>query len=157
MSLQDRRNNEGYKNWLRVGLALLATRDGLTNVTLRAAKELHAALKAKLGDSVEKCTCNPKKKEECKDCKSWRQELATHYKGNKSQIYWTNCTPNKWSKEPWEVAKVFMPRGQSIGNIGPETSDTSALLNFLVHCKCCNKYVSVKATQKVGHFQYSIP
>ncbi|CAH1276940.1 Hypp9432 [Branchiostoma lanceolatum] len=105
MSLKDRRNNDGYKNWLRVGLALLATRDGLTDVTLRAAKELHAELKDKLGDSVENCKCNPKKKQECKDCKPWRQELASYYKGNKSQIYWTNCTPSKWSKEPWEVAK----------------------------------------------------
>ncbi|XP_019634616.1 PREDICTED: uncharacterized protein LOC109477712 [Branchiostoma belcheri] len=149
MSLKDQRNSEGYKNWLRVGLALLATRDGLTSVTLRAAKELHAEVKAKLGDSVENCTCNPKKKQECKDCKPWRQELANYYKGAKSQIYWTNCTPNKWSKEPWEVAKVFMPRGQNTDNTGPKKSDTSALLNFIVHCKFCNKYISTKASQKV--------
>ncbi|XP_066267097.1 adventurous-gliding motility protein Z-like [Branchiostoma lanceolatum] len=149
MSLKDRRNSDGYKNWLRVGLALLATRDGLTDVTLRAARELHAELKDKLGDSVESCKCNPKKKQECDDCKPWRQELESYYKGAKSQIYWTNCTPNKWSKEPWEVAKVFMPRGQSTDNTGPQTSDTSALLNFIVHCKFCFKFVSANSSQKV--------
>ncbi|KAI8498884.1 protein of unknown function (DUF4559) [Branchiostoma belcheri] len=110
MSLKYRRNSEGYKNWLKVGLALLATRDGLTSITLQAAKELHAELKAKLGDSVENCTCNPKKKQEC---------------------------------------KVFMPRGQNTDNTGPKKSDTSALLNFIVHCKFCNKYISAKASQKV--------
>ncbi|XP_078695236.1 uncharacterized protein LOC144924156 [Branchiostoma floridae x Branchiostoma belcheri] len=110
MSLKDRHNSEGYKNWLRVGLALLATRDGLTSVTLQAAKELHAEVKAKLGDSVENCACNPKKKQEC---------------------------------------KVFMPRGQNTDNTGPKKSDTSALLNFIIHCKFCNKYISAKASQKV--------
>ncbi|XP_078598229.1 uncharacterized protein LOC144874194 [Branchiostoma floridae x Branchiostoma japonicum] len=149
MSWTDRFSNPGYKNWLRVGIALLATRDGLTNVTLQAAKALQAELKAKLGDSVENCTCNPKK-QTCQDCDPWREELETNYYiGGADRIGWTNCTPSKLSKEPWEVAKVFMPKGQTADNTGPEKSDASALLNFLVHCKFCHKYLSVKSAQSV--------
>ncbi|XP_066268313.1 NLR family CARD domain-containing protein 3-like [Branchiostoma lanceolatum] len=150
MSWTDRHNNPGYKNWLRVGIALLETRDGLANVTLQAARELQAELVAKLGRSVENCTCNPKKGKTCKDCEPWRQELETYYTGEAARIGWTNCTPSKWSKEPWEVAKVFMPKGQLADNTGPEKSDPSALLNFLVFCYYCKKYViRVESSKKV--------
>ncbi|XP_035691441.1 NLR family CARD domain-containing protein 4-like isoform X1 [Branchiostoma floridae] len=141
MSWTDRFNNPGYKNWLRVGIALLTTRDGLTNVTEQAAKELQAELKTKLGDSVQNCTCNPKSRG-CKDCDPWRDELKKYYTGDANRIGWTNCTPNKWRKEPWEVAKVFMLKGQPADNTGPEKSDPSALLNFLVFCNYCRKYIS---------------
>ncbi|CAH1271089.1 Hypp4557 [Branchiostoma lanceolatum] len=40
------------------------------------------------------------------DCEPWRQELETYYIGDATRIGWTNCTPRKWSEEPWEVAKV---------------------------------------------------
>ncbi|XP_035691648.1 NLR family CARD domain-containing protein 4-like [Branchiostoma floridae] len=155
MSWTDRFNNPEYKNWLRVGLALLAIRHGLSYVTLQAAKDLHAELlKAELGNSIGKCTCNHKsnpKREECEHC-AWRQELKKHYTGDADRIGWTNCTPSKWSKEPWEVAKVFMlkmPKSQAAENTGPEMSDPSALLNFLVHCTFCHKYVNVKSAQRV--------
>ncbi|KAI8512264.1 hypothetical protein Bbelb_089030 [Branchiostoma belcheri] len=113
-----------------------------------AANKLHAELKAKLGASVENCTCNPTKGN-CKDCAPWRRELETYYTGDVQRIGWSNCTPSKWSKEPWEVAKVFMPKGKTADNTGPEKSDASALLNFLVHCKYCKQYVSVNPAEKV--------
>ncbi|XP_019628673.1 PREDICTED: uncharacterized protein LOC109473239 [Branchiostoma belcheri] len=65
------------------------------------------------------------------------------------RIGWSNCTPSKWSKEPWEVAKVFMPKDPTADNTGPEKSDPAALLNFLIHCTYCKKYVRVKSSQKV--------
>ncbi|XP_019614923.1 PREDICTED: uncharacterized protein LOC109462772 [Branchiostoma belcheri] len=150
MSWTDRFNNPGYKNWLRVGIALQVTRDGLVHVALQAANKLHAELKAKLGDGVENCSCNTKKGQECEDCAPWREELKrNYYIGEASRIGWSNCTPSKWSKEPWEVAKVFMPKDPTADNTGPEKSDPAALLNFLIHCTYCKKYVSVKPSQKV--------
>eukprot|EP00058_Branchiostoma_floridae_P026460 XP_002611951.1 hypothetical protein BRAFLDRAFT_91835 [Branchiostoma floridae] len=134
MSWTDRHNNPGYKNWLRVGIALLTTRDGLTNVTLQAAKELQAELKAKLGDDVEKCTCNSKSRG-CTDCELWREELKTYYTGDPNRIGWTNCTPTAFLPMlclKQLLNKVFMLKGQPADNTGPEKSDPSALLNFLV-------------------------
>ncbi|XP_078598406.1 NLR family CARD domain-containing protein 4-like isoform X2 [Branchiostoma floridae x Branchiostoma japonicum] len=83
---------------------------------------------------------------------AWRRELKKHYDGDADRIGWTNCTPSKWSKEPWEVAKVFMlkmPKSQAAENTGPEKSDPSALLNFLIHCTYCHKYVNIKSAQRV--------
>lgn len=44
-----------------------------------------------------------------------------------------NCKPGLWPKDPWEVAKAFMPRGLA-DKRGPEECDAVALLSLINSC-----------------------
>ncbi|XP_078088712.1 uncharacterized protein CXorf38 isoform X2 [Mustelus asterias] len=69
----------------------------------------------------------------CSLCGEWKREILTHHTNQNNVIYWGNCSPPLWPIHAWEVAKVYMPRGQS-NRQGPEKCDVAALLNLINFC-----------------------
>ncbi|KAM6948355.1 uncharacterized protein CXorf38-like [Aplochiton taeniatus] len=63
----------------------------------------------------------------------WQREILRHHTNPGGAVNWGNCRPPAWRQDPWEVAKAYMPRGQT-GLKGPEQCDASALLNLLNYC-----------------------
>ena len=89
--------------------------------------------------SVGKCTnpadCNTKTDERklCKSCKCWFKELKDSHEKGKNPSWHKNCSSSKWSEDPWEVAKYFMPAlGSNHSAVkGAESTDLPSLLNVL--------------------------
>ena len=49
----------------------------------------------------------------------------------------SNSNPLDWHNTPWELAKLFMNRGQTPLQTGPAQTDIIGIINFLAHCKIC--------------------
>ncbi|KYO39116.1 hypothetical protein Y1Q_0000123 [Alligator mississippiensis] len=69
----------------------------------------------------------------CSLCAQWKQEILNHHTNRHGDVHWGNCKPWLWPSNSWELAKAYMPRGQT--NIsGPEECDAVALLNLFNFC-----------------------
>ncbi|XP_077869998.1 uncharacterized protein LOC100377645 [Saccoglossus kowalevskii] len=147
-----RLNNDEYKNWLRVGRSLLEMCKGLDKFITAENNNFHSQLKTKLPACTSKnCKGNEnkppsKRKHVCPVCAKWEVEILTHH-SNKGSVYWQNADNTKWFTVAWEVAKVFMPRGQKKTVTTASETDSSALLNLMSNCKKFHAYI--KDTQKV--------
>ncbi|KAK6302886.1 hypothetical protein J4Q44_G00272410 [Coregonus suidteri] len=145
--------DEGYKNWIKttMGLNFLKTRLGgfLENET----ETYHDHLRNKVNtDNVCKTECNLKKWSSrpkqvppvCKVCEPWRDEIWANHSSKGGQVYWNNSKPYLWPTEKWEVAKVYMPRG-NMDHTTVDQFDISAFLNLMTHCSHFTKFVKSKA------------
>ncbi|XP_048866044.1 uncharacterized protein si:ch211-91p5.3 isoform X2 [Brienomyrus brachyistius] len=139
MALCNRFKDENYKNWLKTTLSLQLLRHGLGDFIEKESETYHSSLRKKLGDAecTRKCQSH-KDSNLCETCKKWREEIFNNHKNKKGNIYWENCEPYKWSTDKWEVAKVYMPKGNKKHNRF-EQFDISAVLNFISFCNHFNK------------------
>ena len=123
-------------------------------------KEVHKQVIEELGTSEAKCTtCPPKKEPEssCKICSCWKRKLLECH-SNPKIIDWRNVDPKRFCEDPWEVAKVFMSKGQKAGEkMDSTTSDISAILNLLINCKsfACGGRTYPEAVKDVSFMHYS--
>ena len=147
MSLGDdewkkRLNDSGYKNWLKVSLALIESKEALHDFTENVIVVLHNDIKTRIGSG--KCTaasaCNMRKGsgvtgKSCPSCAQWVIEIKKQSNG---QLHWKNTDSTKWHNVPWEIAKCFMnsqgDKTTASANTGPDTTDLSGMLNILVNC-----------------------
>ena len=135
-----RLNDPKYKNWIKVSLALIQSKEALHDFTKNVIDDLHRDIKTKVGPGT--CTgtsaCNRKggKPPSCPSCDLWVKEIKLQ---NKGQLQWKNADPTKWDKDPWEIAKCFMnPQGSKASSAavtGPDKTDLSGMLNVLINCK----------------------
>ena len=136
--LENRLNDEGYKNWLKVTQALIHSKEALHDFTRNVIEKIHGDILTRtgLGRCDGTCNTNKGKKPSCTNCSKWVKEIKSYYKGI---INWKNTEPTKWHDTPWEIAKCFMnPQGSkatAASNTGPEKTDLSGILNVLVNCK----------------------
>ncbi|KAM9427987.1 uncharacterized protein ACWYII_019261 isoform 1-T1 [Salvelinus alpinus] len=145
--------DDDYKNWIKttMGLNCLKTRLGgfLENET----ETFHDHLRNKVntGGNVCKAECNlkkwtPKSKQVpqvCKVCEPWRDEILANHSCKGGQVYWNNSKPNLWPTKKWEVAKVYMPRGNT-DHTAVDQFDISAFLNLMSQCIHFAKFVKSK-------------
>ncbi|XP_078415868.1 uncharacterized protein CXorf38 homolog isoform X2 [Cetorhinus maximus] len=137
--LSIRLNDEGYKNWIKAGFCLQKIRDCLLGFVNTEMEKFHQFLLQTnwlLGREICKNFCRPqgtKFQRACFLCEEWKKEILNHHTNQNNVIYWGNCSPQLWPKCAWEVAKVYMPRGQA-NRQGPEKSDAAALLNLINSC-----------------------
>ncbi|XP_078265332.1 uncharacterized protein CXorf38-like isoform X1 [Rhinoraja longicauda] len=136
--LNIRFNDKGYKNWIKAGLCLLKIRDCLLGFVSTEIVKFHGFLSH--NNSIlqrKRCTNSCRSQGTkfhvaCFVCSEWKKEILNHHTNQNSTIYWGNCSPSLWPTKPWEVAKVYMPRGQA--NRQPEKVDVAALLNLFIFC-----------------------
>uniref|UniRef100_A0A8C4SDG2 Uncharacterized LOC114650257 n=1 Tax=Erpetoichthys calabaricus TaxID=27687 RepID=A0A8C4SDG2_ERPCA len=131
-----------YKNWLKTTLCLQLLRGGLSQFLETETGIFHDKLLSAL--SAQSCQNNCqinsrgnqfiKVPNLCPVCNNWIREILSHHNNNKGRIYWNNCTPYCWAKEKWEVAKVYMPNGNTKHSAVNEF-DISAVLNYMSNCK----------------------
>ncbi|XP_028837626.1 uncharacterized protein CXorf38-like [Denticeps clupeoides] len=137
--LRARLNDAGYKNWLKAGCCLLALKGALHDFLDSEMKRFHdAAVRghAALGRARCRSTCRPtgnQLRSACRVCSKWMQEILKHHTSPAAVVNWGNCRPWLWPSEHWEVAKAFMPRGQT-DVTRAEQCDAAALLNLLHFC-----------------------
>ncbi|KAL3836852.1 hypothetical protein ACJMK2_022263 [Sinanodonta woodiana] len=152
MAALDEVKDKKYTNWLSVNLALDYMKSGLHTFIKREFECLHQSLvqkiyggtTASLPPCVMCCASRVKRdengvwafKKRCRsDCGVWLEELLAHHANPKSEeIYWNNSIVPSWPFQPWECAKVYMPRGQQFSNSGPAECDTQSLLMLLDKC-----------------------
>ena len=131
-----------YKNWIKVSLALIHSKEALHDFTKNVIDDLHRDIKTRVGTGI--CTgtsaCNTNRKggkpPSCPSCDLWVKEIKSQ---NKGQLQWKNADPTKWDKDPWEIAKCFMNvqggKASSAAVTGPDKTDLSGMLNVLINCK----------------------
>ncbi|XP_036395878.1 uncharacterized protein LOC118785368 [Megalops cyprinoides] len=155
MASHSRFKDEKYKNWLKTTMSLQLLRCGLGTFLENETETFHDSLRNKLKEATCKLRCDFKKPKDdpwkmtpplCEDCGRWRDEIRKHHKGG--LIYWNNSTPSRWSSDKWEVAKVYMPRGNR-NHSKLDQFDISAFLNLMTSCKHFNKFVKEKVITEV--------
>ncbi|XP_051870107.1 uncharacterized protein CXorf38-like isoform X2 [Pristis pectinata] len=137
--LSIRLNDDGYKNWIKAGLCLQKIRDCLHGFVRTEIEKFHQILLGTNPNLRQRICSNycrsqgTKFQKACFVCEEWKREILKHHTNQNSTIYWGNCSPLLWPTNAWEVAKVYMPRGQA-NRRGPENCDAAALLNLFIFC-----------------------
>uniref|UniRef100_A0A3B5LHY9 Uncharacterized protein n=1 Tax=Xiphophorus couchianus TaxID=32473 RepID=A0A3B5LHY9_9TELE len=138
-----RLNDEEYKNWLKAGRCLLILKDGLLPFTDQQLRAFHGDLLNQyppLRRPCETSSCKPRGNTVGFDplfpvCAEWQRVILKHHRQPDGTIHWTNCFPSYWRTDHWELAKAYMPRGQTKVSRADEF-DASALLNLINYCDC---------------------
>lgn len=143
--LQKRWQSENYKNYLKVIEALLYLRDGLGPFSKHIISEFQSEMLTNHNIGRKECkrnTCTAKNvkkgKLQCSDiCSKLLVDILNAHKSCKSpqNVYWDNSEIRKWPVDAWEIAKVYMGRGQKGDNNGPQKSDSAAILQLLTNCR----------------------
>ncbi|KAK3591977.1 hypothetical protein CHS0354_031485 [Potamilus streckersoni] len=142
-----------YVNWLRCASSFVVLKEGLHDYTQDGVKRLHDNVKhsvtSKLVTQYECSDCSWKKIHQHKKpkldwyikcnnriCNVWLSEILNrHNEPQCKTINWCNADITKWSTEPWEIAKIYMTKGQSNKVNLPQELDSPALLSLLKYCK----------------------
>ncbi|KAK6486862.1 hypothetical protein HHUSO_G10551 [Huso huso] len=155
-STQHRFKDLEYKNWLKTTLSLQLLRSGLVNFLENETNDFHSQLLRTLKGEICKVQCNTKScgnqgtkpPSICPACSKWKNEILSNHSNKNCTIYWNNCKPHLWHAEKWEVAKVYMPRGNK-DHTKANAFDISAFLNFMKFCKHFEKTVKGTMLDKV--------
>ncbi|EDL35694.1 RIKEN cDNA 1810030O07 [Mus musculus] len=138
--LAARLNCAEYKNWVKAGHCLLLLRSCLQGFIDREVLSFHRGLLAAVPGLGPHATCrggsrcSPRARQpQCQVCAEWKHEILRHHINRNGDVHWGNCKPGLWPKDPWEVAKAFMPRGLA-DKRGPEECDAVALLSLINSC-----------------------
>ncbi|XP_066562971.1 uncharacterized protein LOC136751338 isoform X2 [Amia ocellicauda] len=155
---QHRFENAKYKNWLKTTMSLQLLRSSLEDFLENETETFHSRLRSKLEERVcesrppcDSRGCGPqrtKAPQMCAACTDWKNEILSNHSSGKGIIYWNNCKPHLWSSQKWEVAKVYMPRGNKNHN-NVKQFDISAILNFMKFCSHFKPMVKSDILDKV--------
>ena len=173
VSAMQRFQDEQYSNWNKVGQALSLVADGLRPFCERVIREFHDSLKENLGDKQCTAKCHAKDIKvrtsdddddhvehdtgtkarwyiDCPDgiCNKWLDGI---YAGlcEGDQYSWKNTKVKMWPKQPWQLAKIFMGRGQQPSSYNPDKTDVLGLLQLIINCKLFSDCVDRQAAAKV--------
>ncbi|XP_075706878.1 uncharacterized protein CXorf38 homolog [Rhinoderma darwinii] len=136
--LMARLNCREYKNWMKAGQCLLMLQSRLRGYVDAEMQRFHRQLASRITAPRQRkrCQCRAKGKQfqpNCPVCAQWKELILAHHNNKNGEIHWGNSDPSLWSTHYWEVAKVFMPRGQTQLK-GPTQCDAAALLNLINAC-----------------------
>ena len=149
-TLADRLGDAEYKNWIKDVLCLGFVKDGIETFADERSQLLHQHVIQQLGS-------NPSAQQLCKkahiskQANKWKMNCAQNCPGNCQQYIdelekmcdqsfkfekdnWNNSNNQLWPKEPWEMVKVYMNKGQRGAHKTPKDTDLSGILNFIDHC-----------------------
>ncbi|XP_072283222.1 uncharacterized protein CXorf38 homolog isoform X1 [Pyxicephalus adspersus] len=136
-SLLLRLNCAEYKNWMKAGYCLQILQSRLQGYIDVEMQRFHRQLRQNMAARQRHtCQCRSKGKQfqpNCAVCKEWKEHILNHHNNKNGEIHWGNCNPSLWPTHYWEVAKVYMPRGQT-NSKGPRQCDAAALLNLINSC-----------------------
>ncbi|KAL6481516.1 hypothetical protein MHYP_G00095960 [Metynnis hypsauchen] len=146
MDSYQRFSDENYKNWLKAAESLYILRNNIRDFVEKETETYHRSLRETLQGEI--CVKKCKKSPLCGKCEQWKEKILQSRAGKGAGVHWDNVEPHRWPTEKWEVAKVYMPRGQS-GHRCFEQFDIAAILNFMVHCKHFKKFHQDQLMTKV--------
>ena len=163
MSHRHRLRDPEYKNWVLAGLGLLYIKEGLEEYLDTEIKSFHTQLLTKialsLGISASAVNCsiqtfikNPIKSIPVYDCSAHSTKKYTDCPGEcpnricntiLNEIVkacrfgrlngWKNSIANKWTSDPWEIAKCFLSTDGYINCHSAKDTDCSGLLSIIIN------------------------
>ncbi|KAL3857952.1 hypothetical protein ACJMK2_012577 [Sinanodonta woodiana] len=159
MSTPTRFSDGQYKNWLKCSQSLIIMKEALHDYTDNEVRKLHGDITQKVSSipcassTSNQCslcsskdirmTGNPRKWSiNCKNniCDKWLQQiLAVHEIPHYNKINWKNADIRLWPVDCYQVAKIFMPKGQDKTVKMPDDLDAPAILSLFKYCKCFRK------------------
>ena len=153
-SLQTRLQDPGYINWVKAGLCLIHTKEGLEDFADNESNELHRNILAhplpNTGHSpCGTCISKTKLKATCGDayCQSFvtaviQEGIDPHHNITIGKPNLANTDAGQWNSQPWELAKLFMNPGQLPTQTQTSQTDLSGIINFLSHCRVPRNHVT---------------
>ncbi|XP_060596599.1 uncharacterized protein LOC132750605 isoform X2 [Ruditapes philippinarum] len=157
-----------FHNWIKTGLALLYTKEGLRDIVLeeiekfkqRTFQDILARLNLPKDSSCIECSTGQLVRKECSEshecpqsglCEKFRDEIRLAHKHNKPS--WRNTDARKWCNDSWQIAKCFMPReGYKDKNSFMET-DFNGIISVILNYKPFQDKVKEDLTQKSNAFE----
>ena len=150
-SLQARLNDSEYKNWVKAGLCLMYTKDGLEDFVDNTTQQLHqnviGNLTRQLGAQTRQAVCGVTFHKQqlvitCNDLYCQAFLNAVKHEGLNPTHPFTirhgnlgNSNTRLWHSHSYELSKLFMNPGQQPTHSGPAETDLSGLVNFMAHCR----------------------
>ena len=145
--LKTRLQDSAYINWVKAGLCIIHTKEGLEEFAGNESNELHKTVLAKLttiptnpGHSLSRSCIT--KSTKCSDvyCQSFvtavfKESIDPKY------CHLANTDVAKWHSQPWEMAKLFMNPGQQPAQTSPRQTDLSGIINFISHCRVPKNHI----------------
>ncbi|CAL8238653.1 unnamed protein product, partial [Lota lota] len=143
--------DEGYKTWIKTTMILECLKTRLSSFLENETEDFHAALQGNITLKEKTCVGQPKCESKnvttklaaetlCHLCDAWKKEILSKHTSKNWQIFWINSTPHLWPSHKWEVAKVYMSRGNK-KHQSVEDFDISAFLNLMMNCKHFQEFV----------------
>ena len=150
-TLKARLNDPEYRNWVKAGICLMYTKDGLEDFVDKTTQQLHqnviANLSRHVGAQSGQAVCGITFRRQqlvntCLDpyCQAFLNAVLqegldpTHpftlRPGNLG-----NSNSSLWHSHPYELSKLFMNPGQQPAQSGSAETDLSGLVNFISHCR----------------------
>ncbi|XP_074506405.1 uncharacterized protein CXorf38 homolog [Sebastes fasciatus] len=152
------------QNWLKGVVVLGNFQKLIESFTDEEIEKFHGELGNQCGPDhcVKKCDLknwNPRTNQspplDCEVCSRWRDVILTNHTSQHGKVMWSNSKPHLWSREKWEVAKVYMPGGHknhnSVGDF-----DIAALLCLMRQCKYFKKFELGGLCDKVSNVRNKI-
>ena len=156
-TLQGRLQNLDYQNWVKAGICLLYTKEGLEDFVSTECKQLHQnvlnhtrSLVPTPGHLI--CGINITRQRLINTCGH------PYCQGFLSAVIQEGIDPNHpfiprpgnlantnvglWHSEPYQLAKLFMNAGQLPTDKDPSETDLSGIINFLHHCKVPRNHIT---------------
>ena len=163
-SLKVRLQDPDYINWVKAGLCLVHTKSGLEDFADAASRSLHQRILNNIIPTFASATqpvCGAiiRRQTLITTCAHpYCQSFVTEIINNGLDPSFTvrpdnlsNCNISLWHTDHWELAKLFMNRGQLPTQVRASQTDMSGILNFISHCKVPRlKIVNILLVDKVG-------
>ncbi|XP_030219500.1 uncharacterized protein LOC115548798 isoform X1 [Gadus morhua] len=160
--------DQGYKTWIRTTMILECLKTRMGRFLENETEVFHNALNGKIKLEEKTCIgptkCDYKKvptvksapNKLCRLCDAWKGEILSEHKNpNPSMVYWNNTTPYLWPSHKWEVAKVYMPRG-NMKHKSVDDFDISAYLTLMTFCRHFQKFVKGHLLSQVTNVRNQI-
>ncbi|XP_053390789.1 uncharacterized protein LOC128553639 [Mercenaria mercenaria] len=178
-SSKSKLSEKKFHNWIKSGLAILYTRDGLQPFVIDEIsafqRDIYDNILAQLNIATDSecsaCTtdalvCDKKIYDRCKRkrCGSFHREcpegglcdqfkeiikIAHRYNGPS----WVNTDAQLWCSDPWQVAKCYMPREGYITQMTAEETDFNGIVSVILNHKNFSRRLSTNLTDKVNIFR----
>ena len=161
-SLQTRLKDPDYINWVKAGLCLIHTKSGIEEFADAVSQSLHQSILNNIVPTFASaaqpiCGVNiarHKLTAICAHpyCQNFIKEVINigfdpNHAFTVNRWNLDNCDTAQWHSHHWQVAKLFMNRGQEPTHVDPRETDMSGIINFLSHCK-----ISRNAVTNIGFF-----
>ena len=149
-SLKVRLQDQDYINWVKAGLCLIHTKSGLEEFAEAASQSLHQSILNNIVPTFASaaqpvCGVNIARQKLipiCSDqyCQNFIKEVINigfdpNHAFTVNRWNLDNCDTGQWHSHHWQVAKLFMNKGQEPTHVHPRETDMSGIINFLSHCK----------------------
>ena len=152
-TLEARLQNAEYRNWVKAGICCIYTKEGLEDFADVESKSFYQNVLASVpaaGNPVcgitiyRRSLINPCKHPYCQAFLAavLREGLDPNHGFTIRQDNLNNTDVSLWHSHPWELAKLFMNKGQKPTQTTPSDTDLSGIANFLRHCKVPRNHVT---------------